>query len=101
MYKRDSTSEDKFYMKNIVGYDDEFNFKVKVWVIKFLCSITTKNHQKDYYAFRPDRIDFKQILHNEKAEAKRAVSRYQKIFMKERGTVMNVADVIEYSNKFS
>jgi hypothetical protein len=59
MYKRDSASEDKFYMKDIVGYDGEFNSKVKVWMIKFLSSITTKDQQKDYYAFRPDRVDFK------------------------------------------
>jgi hypothetical protein len=59
MYRRGSASEDKFYMKDNVGYDGEFNSKVKVWMIEFLSSNTNKDQQKDYYAFRPDQVDFK------------------------------------------
>ena len=53
------TDYDEIYMNDIIGYDGDFNIKVKAWMLKHMEDIKTKDQRMDYYAFRPDRVSFK------------------------------------------
>jgi len=60
MYRMgNKTDYDEIYMNDIIGYDGDFNIKVKAWMLKHMEDIKTKDQRMDYYAFRPDRVSFK------------------------------------------
>ena len=51
----DPDEDESEYMKDIIGYDGDFNQKAKIWTKSFISEIKPEDQLKNYYAIKSNK----------------------------------------------